>query len=137
MLIKNTHTKKHNELRLPKILIVEDDEGIADMYREMFHMLGYHCKIRGTAREAQELVKEYHPNLIIIDYLLPEINGGELCSQIKNDAETCNIPVIICSAYSRVILSLGTYGCDAFIPKPFDLDDMTQTVENLLESHAF
>src|SRR5215217_7116255 len=134
MQIKNAQTIRHAELTLPKILIVEDNEGIADMLKELFQMIGYMCLVRRTAVDTLQLVKDYQPSLVIVDYLLPEMNGGELCSQIKRDPATQHIPVILSSAYPRVLLSLGTYGSDAFISKPFNLDDLMRTIEQLLEA---
>jgi CheY-like chemotaxis protein len=136
MLIKNAQTKRHTELTLPKILIVEDNDAISDVLKELFQMIGYRCMIRRTAIDAHQLVKDYQPSLVIVDYLLPDMNGGELCGQIKRDPATKDIPVIICSAYPKVLLSLGTYGSDAFIPKPFNLSELTQKIEQLLEARV-
>jgi len=133
MLLSTTHalTTNHN-LKLPRILILEDDIAIAEILKEWFKMSGYKCLVKTNTSDIIELVTNYQPDLVIMDYLLPGINGGELCSQIKKDASTCHIPVIICSAFSKVLMSLGTYSCNVFIPKPFDLDQMIEKVEELL-----
>ena len=117
---------------LPKILIIDDDEATADVLQQFFNMNGYTCFTQPSALNIVELVKEVKPIAIIMDYLLPEINGGDLCSRLKREAAFDKIPVIICSAYSKVSLSLGNYGSDAFIAKPFNLDDLMETVEGLL-----
>jgi CheY-like chemotaxis protein len=61
------------------------------------------------------LIEKFNPDLIILDYILNGINGGELCHQVKHNSKTSLIPVIIYSAYTKVIQSLGDYGCDAFV----------------------
>jgi two-component system CheB/CheR fusion protein len=66
------------------------------------------------------------------DYILDGINGREICHQIKANPATCFLPVVIISAYPKVLLSLGTYGCDKFIAKPFDLNYLTSSINELL-----
>lgn len=75
---------------------------------------------------------DFKPDLVLLDYLLPGINGGELCGQIKRHQAFSKIPVIIYSAYPKVLTSLGDYGCDLFLPKPFDLDELAKHIETLL-----
>jgi CheY-like chemotaxis protein len=124
-----------HQLTLPKILVLEDDQAIADLIKEWFSMCGYICHTEQNTSDMIGLMITHQPDLVIIDYLLPGINGGELCSQVKRNPQTAHIPVVICSAYSRVLLSLGDYGCDAFIAKPFDLNELTETVAQLLENN--
>lgn len=63
--------------------------------------------------------------------MLNGINGGELCHQIKSSGQNGGLPVMIFSAYPRVIQSLGFYGCNAFMPKPFDLSLLVAQVNAL------
>lgn len=132
MHIDTVPTREMRSFSLPKILIVEDDDAIADVLKQLFQMSGYSCMTLRSVLDICQIMREYRPDLVIVDYLLPEVNGGELCAQIKRNEETATVPVIICSAYSKVLMSLGTYGSDAFISKPFDLHQLTQTIERLL-----
>ncbi len=72
----------------------------------------------------------YKPDLVIIDYLLKGINGGEVCHQLKVNEQTSKIPVILMSAYPQVFKSLGNYKCDEFIAKPFDLYDLVEAIHS-------
>jgi DNA-binding response OmpR family regulator len=65
--------------------------------------------------------------------LLAGINGGELCGCIKRDYNVDNLPVIMMSAYPKVIASLGYYGCDDFLPKPFNLSDLLIKINHLIK----
>jgi DNA-binding response OmpR family regulator len=114
-MLKNAQTKRHTELPLPKILIVEDNEGISDVLRELFQMIGYRCTVRQTAIGTHQLVKDEQPSLVD-------------CAAFYADH---------CSAYPKVLLSLGTYGSDAFIPKPFNLNELTEKIEQLLDARVF
>ena len=122
---------------LPKILIIEDDLATADVMQEFFHMTGYRCVLERSTQDIIALVSQVKPTLILLDYLLPIINGGELCSQVKRDARFSRIPIIICSAYPKVYFSLGTYRSDGFLAKPFDLDDLRRTVERVLKPNVW
>ena len=136
MLLRQTCEKiAPRQLKFPKILILEDDASTADVITKWLTMSNYHCRAERNTSDIIQLAAAYRPDLVIMDYLLPDINGGELCSQLKSDVQTKDLPVIICSAYPKVLWSLGSYGSDAFIAKPFDLNDLTTKIEALL-SHA-
>jgi DNA-binding response OmpR family regulator len=120
------------QFRRSRILAIEDDNSLCEILEVLFYQSGYECLIVQETTDITGLMQEFKPDLVLIDYLLPKINGGELCSQIKQNSLFARIPVIIYSAYSRVLLSLGNYGCDYFLAKPFDLDDLTRNIEVLL-----
>jgi DNA-binding response OmpR family regulator len=111
-----------------KILIIDDDADLLELLQDFLENNGFEVKTNKSSGGIFETIAQYQPDLIILDYLLDGINGGELCHQVKT---TTHIPVILYSAYSRVLLSLGTYGCDQFIPKPFDLDFFLESVRQL------
>lgn len=127
-----------NNVRTPfkvtKILIVDDDSALIEVLEELFNEVGYRIKAINSVENIIPVITEFQPDLVLLDYLLPFVNGGELCSQIKRNEATCMIPVIIFSAYPKVLLSLGDYGCDAFIAKPFDLDSLLFHIEKCLEN---
>jgi DNA-binding response OmpR family regulator len=95
-------------------------------------MNGYQPQIETATTDISGLLENYNPDLLIVDYLLPFINGGELCARVKKDNNWKHLPVIIYSAYPRVINSLGNYNCDAFLPKPFNLNTFLGLVESTL-----
>jgi len=117
-----------------KILVIENDAAIADVVKELLKDEDYNYVIYEDAVEIQPLIREHQPDLVLLDYLLNSTNGGELCSQIKKAPETAHIPVIIYSAAPKVLQSLGNYGCDLFIAKPFNLNYLAEQIKLLLES---
>ncbi|MBW4888104.1 response regulator [Mucilaginibacter sp. HMF5004] len=121
------------DTNLKKILILDDNEDILEMVKEAMLSEGYDAESISATNDIIQSVKEYGPDLVLIDYLLPGINGGELCHHIKTNPETAHIPVVMLSAYPRVLASLGNYGSDAFIAKPFSLEELTGTVKGLLD----
>jgi CheY-like chemotaxis protein len=89
-----------------------------------------------SVTEIIALAEETQPDLVLLDYLLGGINDGEYCHQLKHHPHTGHIPVIMLSAYQRVIESLGDYGWDAFVAKPFDLEQLARQTERLLQKSA-
>ena len=115
-----------------KIFIIDDDTSVLDIMEQVFIYEGFEVLTSPVADNYHNLIRQNNVDLIIIDYLLRGVNGGEICRQIKLSPEFGHLPVIIYSAYSGPFMSLESYGCDAFIPKPFDLTDFLEQVSKLL-----
>lgn len=115
-----------------KILIIEDDEALLEVLGIIFTRAGYLYRAYTSVENILPLVEEYRPDLILLDYTLPVLNGEILCNQIKRYKQTTNIPVIIFSAHNNMFLSVGKYGCDAFIGKPFKPDDLMSKIEKYM-----
>jgi DNA-binding response OmpR family regulator len=115
-----------------RILVVDNDPNILDVMEEVLGYEGFEVKTYTNTDNIFTCIDTFHPNLMLIDYILDGINGGELCAQIKKNPQTSSLPVIIMSAYSKVLLSLGNYGCDDFIAKPFDLDDFVNRISTCI-----
>jgi DNA-binding response OmpR family regulator len=118
------------------ILIVDDQSDTLDLLKEALEQEGYHVTALRYIEDIISSIARYQPDLVILDFLLAGINGGELCHQLKTNSLSAHIPVIMLSGYPRVLESLGSYGADAFIAKPFDLDHLTGTVKHWLEVDA-
>jgi len=116
-----------------KILIVDDQSDTLDLLKEIFEDEGYLVTALPYTEDIIRSITQYQPDLVMLDFLLAGINGGELCHQLKTNSLSAHIPVIMLSGYPRVLESLGSYGADAFIAKPFDLTHLTDTVKHWLE----
>jgi CheY-like chemotaxis protein len=121
-------TEKH-------VLIIEDDAGISDVLNTILSEEGYRVTAITETGNIITTVMDLKPQLIITDYILTGINGGEYCSQIKRDDRTAHIPVIILSGYGRVLDSLGHYGADQIIDKPFDNEKLCSIVAELINQN--
>lgn len=115
-----------------RVLIIDDDPDILEIMQEALKYEGFEAVTSMVGDNVQDLIRNNNVDLLIIDYLLRGINGGEICHQVKASPETCHLPVILFSAHPKVFHSLGNYGCDAFIPKPFNLADMFGQITQLL-----
>ncbi|MGV3684677.1 MAG: response regulator [Daejeonella sp.] len=115
-----------------RILVIDNDQDILEAVEAALTMENYSVETSPIVEDIFEMIREKNPDLILIDYLLYGINGGELCHMIKSEPSTSHLPVIIFSGYPKVIQSLGTYESDAFISKPFELDEFMKVIKDCL-----
>lgn len=129
--------KKQHDQNLQRLLIVEDND---ELRNYLTHTLSdnYTIQTCSNGKEALTIVKEYMPELIISDIMMPEMRGDELCAAIKNDIETSHIPIILLTALNdeKNILEGLKIGADEYIVKPFNIGILKATVANLLTNRA-
>lgn len=115
-----------------RILILDDNQDILDIVHETLSYEKFDVKSTSVSDEVMPMLDEFLPALVILDYRVAGINGGELCRQIKCHPLYKDIPVIIFSAYINHENELYGYGCDAIINKPFDLTELVEKVNSLI-----
>ena len=115
-----------------RILILDDNQDILDIVHETLTYEEFEVKSTSTSDAVMPLVEKFNPDLVILDYRVAGVNGGELCKQIKTHPDFSNIPVIIFSAYINHNDELLGFGCDAIINKPFDLSELVEKVNSLI-----
>lgn len=118
-----------------KILVVESDRRLYKKLSLCFNKSGFDYRIYSGISNIVPLVLSFRPDLVLLEYLSPVVNGGELCIQIKENKLIQHIPVVIYSAFPNDILSLGAYGHDGFIAKPFDLTDLMRRIDIFLRRY--
>ena len=117
-----------------KILILDDNKDILEMMKIALEDEGHEVECLTNTDDIYKAVQTIDPDLVIVDYILEGINGGEFCHQIKSHPDTAHIPVIMVSGHQRVLESLGsTYGADVFIAKPFSLEEIVNSVSDRLQ----
>jgi len=115
------------------ILILDDNQDILDIVEEA---LAYEqFEVHGTTEAVDiiPLIQKIRPSLVLLDYRVSGTNGGEVCRLIKSSPDFGDIPVIIFSAYINSSNELFSYGCDAIINKPFDLNELTEKINSLIK----
>lgn len=114
-----------------RILIIEDDLNIRDVMRMALEFEGYEVSVAKDGQEGLNALKESpHPDLILLDLMMPVLNGWEFVEIKKNDPTIQAIPVVVVSAYSEKAKCVE---CKAFIEKPLVLGDLLEIVkENVL-----
>lgn len=115
------------------VLVVEDNFAILDVITQVLQSESY--TVTGLNKGAQLLfhIEKHCPDLIILDIMLPDVDGRELLTQIRNHNKTSHIPVLMISArYTDENIEHGPEKPDAFMAKPFDLDVLLQKIETIL-----
>jgi len=118
-----------------KILIVEDNESLREMLVSIFENL-YEVVTAKDGEEGWQKLKTESPNIVLSDILMPKMSGTELCKLIKNDIETCHIPVVLLTARTAIEHNLEglRIGADDYITKPFNTSVLVTRCNNLVNS---
>lgn len=113
------------------VLIVEDEVAIVTMLRYNLEREGFRVYSTGDGEEAVTMVKEYHPDIVVLDWMLPSMTGIEICKQIRWHQDTKNIPIIMLSARgeeSDRIRGLDV-GADDYMVKPFSPSELVARIK--------
>jgi two-component system phosphate regulon response regulator PhoB len=116
-----------------QILIIEDDTDILQVLETVLTYNDFTVTGIDGTDDIYESIEQYKPDLILTDYLLTGLNGGKICQLIKSNKETCHLPVVLISAYPELATSFGNFGFDAFINKPFNIGELVDKIEELLQ----
>jgi CheY-like chemotaxis protein len=114
------------------ILIVDDEESIRSLLRQELTEAGYLTSEASNGKEAIESIREHRPDLIILDVMMPEINGFDVAAIIKNDPQTMDIPIIILSIVQDKARGFRI-GVDRYLTKPIDTAQLFEDISVLLE----
>lgn len=117
---------------LKRILVLDDNEDILEIVHETLAYENFEVKSTSESGDVIPLIEKFSPHLLILDYRVAGENGGEICRRVKLHPEYNEIPVIIFSAYINNADELLAYGCDAIINKPFDLKELVEKVNGLI-----
>lgn len=123
--------------KLQRILIVEDNDELRNYLFKSFSGI-YNVQVCCNGKEALTIVKQFWPELILSDIMMPEMRGDELCAVIKNDIETSHIPILLLTALGdeKNILDGLQIGADEYIVKPFSINILRASIANLLANRA-
>lgn len=115
-----------------KILIFDDDAAVLDVLKLIFLEVGYDVEVSQTSHNVVELAGGFQPDLILMDYLIPEIGGAEAIVRLRKNQEFCNIPVILLSASTNIVNIKNSSGANDYLRKPFNLWDLEAVVNKYL-----
>lgn len=117
---------------LKRILVLDDNQDILEMVNEVLTYENFDVHATSDSTDILAVAHKFDPNLVILDYRLSNANGGEICKELKAHPRFKEIPVIIFSAYINANVDFSSYGCNAVISKPFDLSELIEKVNNLI-----
>jgi CheY-like chemotaxis protein len=117
-----------------KILVVEDEEITSDLLRRYFQMVGYEVVSALNGSAAIQMAAEQQPEVVILDIMLPDMDGYEICRQLRSDERTRRIPIIFLTQKDerRDRLDGLGMGADDYVTKPFDVEELRLRVHNII-----
>lgn len=117
-----------------KVMIVDDNVDTVELLTKRFRAEGYEIAAAHDGEQALRMVREWPPDLIVLDIMMPKIDGYEVCRRLKDDEATQHIPILMLTAKSKVpekVKGLDT-GADSYLTKPFDYSELAAAVRSLL-----
>lgn len=118
----------------PRILVADDNADIRDLLATRLTTRGFEVLTAADGQEALDIALAERPDIALLDWVMPVIQGHELCVKIKTDPRTETMPVVMLTARGEEqdrLLGLDL-GADAYLVKPFDIDELEATLKGLL-----
>jgi DNA-binding response OmpR family regulator len=117
---------------MKRILVVDDEEGIRQLYQEELEEEGYKVELAERGEEALEKISKAKPDAVILDLKMPGMGGLEVLERIREQDK--DLPVIICTAYGEYKSDLTTWASDAYIVKRADLTELKRVIKGFLDT---
>ena len=117
------------------VLVVEDEKSISTLIQYNLEKEGFKVLISETGEEGFELIKKNLPDLVLLDWMLPDLSGIDICKQIKKDTKLKSIPVIMLTAKSEETDKIRGFetGADDYVTKPFSTKELILRIKALLK----
>lgn len=118
-----------------KVLYIEDNKDNMTLVKRVLEVEGYEVIGADSGNEGLAKARSLHPDLVITDINLPDIDGYEITETLKKEAKTAHIPVIAMTAnvMKKDREQVHEVGCDGYIAKPIDIDTLPEQIENFLK----
>lgn len=122
----------------PKVLVVDDEDNIIELIRLGLHYEGFEVEVASDGEQGLMQAQRINPDLIILDVMMPGIDGLEVCRRLRNNPTTNDIPILMLTAKDDVsdrILGLQT-GADDYLTKPFNFYELVERVKAILRRQS-
>jgi CheY-like chemotaxis protein len=122
---------------LGKVLVVDDTPTVLDVVRELLEASDYEVATCLVSREAMAMARDFRPDLVILDIVMPELSGWDLFALLRADPAFARIPIVVCTAWAEQAAGRmrELQAPDLWLlAKPFDADDLIDTVTEALET---
>lgn len=118
-----------------RILLADDDMELTRVLRKGLEREGYEVIVAYDGREALSVIREKRPDLVVLDVMMPVMNGWEVCKEVRADADLKNTSIIMLTGIGPNLNEMTSplYGADDYLDKPVDLTDLQERVRALLD----
>jgi DNA-binding response OmpR family regulator len=124
--------KRVSDVDRKRVLVIDDDLPLRGMLAAALRQHGFQVLLAGDGAEGQRALNIHHPDVILLDLAMPNVNGWDFLQRLKETGHLGRIPVIVVSAHLRVepqaVLQMGV---SAILPKPFNLTELIDLIEHL------
>jgi DNA-binding response OmpR family regulator len=119
---------------LPRILVVEDDPDIAGLVARYLDKAGFAADVRASGRAALDAIRQSAPDLMVLDLMLPEMDGLDVCRTVRANPQTADLPIIMLTARAEEAERIAglEIGADDYLAKPFSPNELVARVRALL-----
>ena len=117
------------------ILIIDDDPNIRELLHVNLAAQGYAVSLAENGRQGLDIIHQHNPNLIILDVMMPDTDGWEVCKAVKDDPATASIKILMLTAKNSDrdrMIGRDVFGADEYMAKPFEIDALLETLKRLL-----
>lgn len=123
---------------MSRILVADDDPSVRELCQIVLSTEGYEVLLAENAEEGITLAQREHPDLILLDWMMPDVDGMDALLALKGDPATSEIPVVMLTALDGMPqITLATYnGADGYVTKPFEVDDLLSLVRRFIQAPA-
>ncbi len=117
---------------MAKLLIADDNEDLLELMDLFLEEKGFEVKTVATRKKLFSELKNYKPDLVLLDVFLNGEDGREICKQLRENVKTNKLCIIIISANPYAMKDFKTFGADGYIEKPFELEDLLSKIEEMI-----
>ena len=118
------------------ILVVDDDPSIRDVVADILEMADYAVKTAANGANALDQVRMERPTAVLLDLMMPVMDGWEFMRQCRRDPTCVRVPVVLMSAARDIAAAADELGAQAFLKKPFEMDDVLSLVSRVVADAA-
>ena len=122
----------------PVILIADDDPEILTMLGIRLSKKGYQVLEAVDGNQTLNLARKHHPDLVLLDVMMPGKNGWEVAKELRADEQFSNVGIVMLTAIGEKVNEMTSplYGADAYVDKPFDFSDLEKKIKDVLSARA-
>ncbi|HEU4460899.1 MAG TPA: response regulator [Methylibium sp.] len=118
------------------ILVVEDEYGTAEVLQLMLEVEGYRVMLAGNGHEAMQRIAQHLPDLVLTDFMMPGMSGAQLGVALRTSPATAAVPIVMMSAAEEEEVRRAFTGYDAFLHKPYRIDELLEVLRSALARGA-
>jgi two-component system response regulator VicR len=121
------------------VIVVDDEKEFGKVVREILESMGVHVRVAYTAKAAKLLIENEQPDLLLLDVMMPEVDGLSLLRDLRNHLDSEQLPTIVVSAKVSEEDKRAAFkaGADAFVEKPMSVDDLEAAIRRFLPTATF